>query len=270
MGIWYLWSGRNSANVTGAASAELIGLIKDARAKLDAIDVDAINQRVKDLGATQAEATGAVKEVKGLIADLRPNLNREFDDLHATHGTINAQLAGFGKISDTLARQINQEGDTANGLIKHADDGLFGQDGTLPRLNKSVDHLNDIATDAKKSTARLPGLVDDIDGTIKNTNDTILRFGVFVGERKVDPKTGFVSGSGLIGVGENLNGITGDARLYVHQTLFPAPPHGILGWGKTIGLDVLKAAPAGITLYRLFTSTPVNVTNPLSVKPASP
>jgi len=161
--------------------------IKQARPLLD--KVNRIASNVETITATAAAPQGSIQKMLAHTEKLMNTLAQKKSILEmaiSNDESLDALYAAMKKTKDITAQVegILQKADT---MAAKTDAMVFGDEGTLPTINKSlkdvvaklqklnttVDNINKLSTDAAASTSDLKGLREQIDATVFSLNELV-------------------------------------------------------------------------------------------------
>ncbi|MCX5830947.1 MAG: MlaD family protein [Deltaproteobacteria bacterium] len=161
--------------------------IKQARPLLD--KVNRIAGNVEIITATVAAPQGSVQKMLAHVEQLTGNLAQKKSLVEMAIGnqeSLDALYASIKKTKDITA-QVEGILQKADKMAAKTDAMLYGDEGTLPVVNKSlqdvlaklqkldttVDNINKLSTDAAASTSDLKGLREQIDATVFSLNELV-------------------------------------------------------------------------------------------------
>ena len=161
--------------------------IKQARPLLDKINRIASN--IEIITATVAAPQGSVQKILGHTEQLTGNLAQKKSLVEMAIGnqeSIDALYAAIKKTKDITA-QVEVVLQKADNMAAKTDAMLYGAEGTLPVVNKSlqdvlaklqklditVGNINKISSDAAASTSDLKALREQIDATVVSLNELV-------------------------------------------------------------------------------------------------
>jgi len=165
--------------------------IKQARPLLD--KVNRIASNVETITATAAAPQGSIQKMLAHTEKLMNTLAQKKSILEmaiSNDESLDALYAAMKKTKDITSQVegILQKADT---MAAKTDAMVFGDEGTLPTINKSlkdvvaklqklnttVDNINKLSTDAADSTSDLRGLREQIDATVFSLNELVKEIG---------------------------------------------------------------------------------------------
>src|SRR5262245_20726393 len=174
---WRISGWLNSSSVVEQTNAEQSTTLDRINERLDVLDTNKVNQRLEDLGESQ-------RHLNDILAQSQTDIHREFLDLHATHGVLNAQIAKFGGVSDEVRHQIQQNGDAVHTVVLSADRLINDQqvrirnaetaltraaeglsttiETTNPKIARILDHLDTVTIDADGTIKKLQPIEDHL------------------------------------------------------------------------------------------------------------
>lgn len=243
--VYALWTWRNAENVVGATSAEVQGTLKELRGviktvneKLDAIDTPEVNQRVKDLGMSQAE-------LDRLLVSVRKQSEWVTMAATARINQLGDNLTSLKAVTDETRAQIKQNGDEAAKTLASLNRTITDVDTRFSKI------LEDGSLMLETANPKLQELLTRADAVMIDTDGTIKSF---------QPIT-----TNLAGITADFNAMTMDSRNKLHSILFPEPVKGFWPNVKRVATFLLTPAMEGARIYFQLHALPVKITQPVPI-----
>src|SRR5262245_32658797 len=243
---WGLWGWRNSSNVVGATNAKLATTLDRLNEKLDVLDTSKVNQRLEDLGESQ-------RHLNDILAQSQTDIHREFLDLHATHGVLNAQIAKFGGVTDEARHQIQQNGDAVHTVVLSTDRLVNDQQVQIRNAEQALTRAAEgLSTAIETTNPKIAKILDHLDTVTIDADGTVK------GLQPIEQH--------LAGITANFEAMSLDSRNKLHELFYPAPVHGF--WPNVRRTFSYVATPLfeGTRLYfqlHSLSSLPVRLVAPI-------
>src|SRR5262249_15157541 len=190
-----------------AADTKLSLTLDRINEKLDALDTSKVNQRREDLGESQ-------RHLNDILAQSQTDIHREFLDLHATHGVLNAQIAKIGGVTDEVRHQIQQNGDAVHTVVLSADRLINDQQVQIRNAETALTRAAEgLSTTIETTNPKIARILDHLDTVTIDADGTI---------KKLQPIEDHLSG-----VAANFEAMSLDSRNKLHELFYPAPVHGV-------------------------------------------
>jgi hypothetical protein len=257
--IWVLWDVKQSTNVSGAASAELLGFLKGVRGT-----ADEAQSTIEDLHA----------KVKAIDAD---KINTAFGGIHdvevaavgTLNGATNAELVLRGNLSEMQTFQVRLRETTLEkgGLISNLDESLNGKNGTFTAITTSLNRVSDVLVPIKSTAEQLPPTLVSMQGflnqgtTLEKSGDTAIgKFTEFMGTAGTPDKRGIPQGGiGLIGFMAHAQHVAGLGDEEATNLFHPLPCLTAGCKVKRVLTFAPKFVKFGFDVYNEVHGFPVNI-----------